>query len=81
MYTLILQTAKLDGPQQIAEVAASVLGRCCETKEHQRVLTREGIVPRLLYLINLPSPKSQEAGLDLLASLTSDNEGISLALL
>ncbi|KAK3280949.1 hypothetical protein CYMTET_11240 [Cymbomonas tetramitiformis] len=65
----------------VAEVAASVLARCCETPRQQSAIASAGAIPRLVHLLSLSTPKSQEAALDALASLTHSNSEISLALL
>ena len=61
-----------EGQEGTAEVAASLLARACQTREQQRALSAAGaweITDSLL----LSSPKGQEAGLDLAASMVRGN--------
>ncbi|BFI24728.1 armadillo repeat-containing protein 8 [Marchantia polymorpha subsp. ruderalis] len=57
----------------VAEVAASVLARCCETVDHQRALADAGGLQSLVGLLN-GSLKTREAALDALAALTRGNK-------
>ena len=57
-----------EGQEGITDVAASVLARSCRTRDHQLVLSRAGawkVIDGLL----ASTPKGQEAGLDLAASM------------
>ncbi|KAJ7537944.1 hypothetical protein O6H91_11G029000 [Diphasiastrum complanatum] len=64
----------------VAEVAASVLARCCETEEHQKVLAEAGCLQSLIGLLG-GSVKKREAALDALAALTRGNQEISSLLI
>ncbi|KAG6547666.1 hypothetical protein Mapa_011115 [Marchantia paleacea] len=57
----------------VAEVAASVLARCCETVDHQRALADAGGLQSLVGLLK-GSLKTREASLDALAALTRGNK-------
>ncbi|KAG0236583.1 hypothetical protein BGW42_003238 [Actinomortierella wolfii] len=56
-----------------AELAASVLTRCCELAEHQMQIAASGAVPYLMRLLFSGVVRSQEAALDALAALSKDN--------
>ena len=66
--------------ENVSEVAARVLARCCETKEHQRALADAGGLQSLVSLL-AGSIKIREAALDALAALTKHNKQISEALI
>ncbi|KAL3702075.1 hypothetical protein R1sor_020097 [Riccia sorocarpa] len=59
--------------ENVAEVAASVLARCCETVDHQQALADAGGMQSLLRLLNA-SVKTREAALDALGALTKGNK-------
>ncbi|KAI5064927.1 hypothetical protein GOP47_0019622 [Adiantum capillus-veneris] len=65
--------------ENVAEVAAHVLARCCETPEHQQVIVDAGGMQRLVSLLS-GSVKRREAALDGLAALVKNNPQISLRL-
>ncbi|EFJ20780.1 hypothetical protein SELMODRAFT_418097 [Selaginella moellendorffii] len=67
------------GNENVSEVAASVLARCCETSEHQKALADAGCLQSLVFLLS-GSPKRKEAALDALAALTRGNPDTSAAL-
>ncbi|KAJ7559874.1 hypothetical protein O6H91_04G104500 [Diphasiastrum complanatum] len=67
------------GNDNVAEVAASVLARCCETKEHQKILADAGCLHSLVGLLK-GSVKGREAALDALAALTRGNQETSVLL-
>eukprot|EP00897_Mesotaenium_endlicherianum_P006392 jgi/Mesen1/5781/ME000293S04936 len=58
----------------IAEVAASVLARCCETQEHQLIVLAA-------LLRGSGAAKTREAALDALAALTRGNERLAATLI
>jgi HEAT repeat protein len=62
--------------KSVAEVAARVLARCCETKEHQVALANAGGLQSLVGLL-AGSVKLREASLDALAALTKNNKQLS----
>lgn len=62
--------------ESVAEVAARVLARCCETKDHQLALANAGGLPSLVGLL-AGSVKIREASLDALAALTRNNKQLS----
>lgn len=67
------------GNENVAEVAAHVLARCCETSEHQQVIVDAGGMQRLVSLLS-GTIKRREAALDGLAALVKNNPQISLRL-
>ncbi len=69
-----------NGSENVAEVAASVLARCCETLEHQQALADAGGLRSLVSLL-AGSVKKQEAALDALAALTKHNQQLSAILI
>jgi hypothetical protein len=62
--------------ENVSEVAARVLARCCETKEHQQALADAGGLQSLVSLL-AGSVKIREAALDALAALTKNNRQLS----
>lgn len=66
--------------ENVAEVAASVLARCCETLEHQQALANAGGLRSLVSLL-AGSVKKREAALDALAALTRANRQLSETLI
>eukprot|EP00899_Mesostigma_viride_P029667 jgi/Mesvir1/9886/Mv22416-RA.1 len=66
-----------DANENVAEVAASVIARCCETREQQLAVANAGGVAGLLRLLLTGSPRMKEAALDALASMTRDNRDVS----
>lgn len=64
----------------VAEVAASVLARCCETNDHQQALGEAGGLQSLVGLLS-GSLKKREAALDALAAITRGNKQLSSALI
>lgn len=64
----------------VAEVAASVLARCCETSDHQQALGEAGGLQSLAGLLS-GSLKKREAALDALAAVTRGNKQLSSALI
>lgn len=67
------------GNENVAEVAAHVLARCCETSEHQQVIVDAGGMQQLVRLLS-GTIKRREAALDGLAALVKNNPQISLRL-
>eukprot|EP00249_Psilotum_nudum_P017937 c26559_g1_i2 orf=648-2606(+) len=63
----------------VAEVAASVLARCCETTEHQHAIADAGGMQILVNLLS-GSLKKREAVLEALAALVKNNPQLSLRL-
>nr|XP_024385227.1 armadillo repeat-containing protein 8-like isoform X2 [Physcomitrium patens] len=72
---LLLQLLNHDN-ESVSEVAARVLARCCETKEHQQALADAGGLQSLVNLL-AGTIKIREAALDALAALTKCNEQLS----
>lgn len=72
---LLLQLLNHDN-ENVSEVAARVLARCCESKEHQQALADAGGLQSLVSLL-AGSTKIREAALDALAALTKNNKQIS----
>ena len=62
--------------ENVSEVAACVLARCCETAEHQLVFANAGGLRSLVVLLS-GSVKTREAALDALAALTKNNKHLS----
>ncbi|RUS30099.1 armadillo-type protein [Jimgerdemannia flammicorona] len=58
---------------RIAELAASILARCCDTADQQLQIAATGAIPLLIRLIGCGFAKAQEAALDALASLGRQN--------
>ena len=61
-----------EGQEGIADVAASLLARACQTNEQQLVLSRAGAW-EMIDILLAASPKGHEAGLDLAASMVQGN--------
>jgi hypothetical protein len=61
-----------EGQDGTAEVAASLLARACQTREQQHALAVAGVWEATDCLL-VSSPKGQEAGLDLAASMVRGN--------
>lgn len=72
---LLLELLNHDN-ESVSEVAARVLARCCETKEHQLALANAGGLQSLVSLL-AGSVKIREASLDALAALTKNNKQLS----
>ena len=68
-----------NGNESVAEVAAHILARCCETPEHQQAVVDTGAMERLTNLLS-ESVRKREAALDGLASLVKNNPQISMRL-
>lgn len=62
--------------ESVSEVAARVLARCCESKEHQLAVANAGGLQSLVSLL-AGSIKIREASLDALAALTKNNKQLS----
>ena len=62
--------------ENVSEVAACVLARCCETADHQQVFANAGGLRSLVILLS-GSVKTREAALDALAALTKNNKHLS----
>ncbi|RUS16087.1 LOW QUALITY PROTEIN: armadillo-type protein [Endogone sp. FLAS-F59071] len=58
---------------RIAELAASILARCCDTYDQQLHIAATGAIPLLVRLMGCGFSKAQEAALDALASLGRQN--------
>lgn len=67
------------GNDNVAEVSANVLARCCEAPEHQQAVVDAGGMQKLLCLLS-GSVKKREAALDALAALVKNNTQIALRL-
>ncbi|CAM6087787.1 unnamed protein product [Calypogeia fissa] len=76
---LILELLNSDN-DSVAEVAASVLARCCETSDQQQALGEAGGLQSLVGLLS-GSLKKREAALDALAAITRGNKQLSSALI
>ena len=63
-----------------AEVTASVLARCCRSQRQQAAIAEAGGVPALTALLGSSLLRVQEAGLEALAGLTTQNRDLSAAL-
>ncbi|CAG8500860.1 8803_t:CDS:10 [Paraglomus occultum] len=57
----------------IAEVAATIIARCCDTVEQQLQIARAGAPSALIKLLTCGYSKAQEAALDALAFLCREN--------
>eukprot|EP01018_Ginkgo_biloba_P005357 Gb_11611 [translate_table: standard] len=64
----------------VAEVAASVIARCCETNVQQHALFNAGALHSLVDLLG-NSPKRREAFLDAITALVKNNAQISMKLI
>jgi hypothetical protein len=67
------------GNESVAEVAAHIIARCCETPQHQQAVANTGAMQSLVALLS-ESPRRREAALDGLSSLVKNNPEISLRL-
>ncbi|KAH7405377.1 hypothetical protein KP509_15G068000 [Ceratopteris richardii] len=65
--------------ENVAEVAAHVLARCCESVEHQQAIVDAGGMQRLVTLLS-GTIRRREAALDGLAALVKNNPQLSLQL-
>ncbi|KAG9289034.1 hypothetical protein G9A89_015583 [Geosiphon pyriformis] len=57
----------------IAQLAATIIARCCDTNEQQTQIANAGAFPALIDLLTNGSAKAQEAALDALAFLCREN--------
>jgi hypothetical protein len=67
------------GNEIVAEVAAHVVARCCETSQNQRAIVDAGGLQKLATLLSA-STRRREAALDGLAALVKNNPHISMRL-
>ncbi|CAG8661632.1 5355_t:CDS:10, partial [Racocetra persica] len=56
-----------------AELAATIIARCCDTNEQQIQIAQAGAFPKLVNLLTCGFSKAQEAALDALAYLCREN--------
>ncbi|KAL1916017.1 uncharacterized protein VTP21DRAFT_6021 [Calcarisporiella thermophila] len=65
---------------RIAQLAATIIARCCELPEHQLAFEQMGVLPPLIRLLTCNIAKAKEAALDALASLCYENPDIGAGL-
>ncbi|KAH9302010.1 hypothetical protein KI387_013593 [Taxus chinensis] len=66
--------------ENVLEVAASIIARCCETNEEQQAVIDVGALERLVCLLG-NSMNRREASLDALVALVKNNSQITLMLI
>eukprot|EP00741_Cyanophora_paradoxa_P005561 tig00000900_g5391.t1 len=64
------------GSDLISEAAASVVARCCGAAEHREWILEHGGVPLFLHLLSAASPRSQEAALECLGTLSRGSPAV-----
>ncbi len=63
-----------------AELAATIIARCCDTNEQQIQIANAGAFPALVKLLTCGFSKAQEAALDALAYLCRENPDFGKAI-
>ena len=63
-----------------AELAATIIARCCDTNEQQIQIANAGAFPALVNLLTCGFSKAQEAALDALAYLCRENSEFGKAI-